>query len=203
MHSYLAALVVAAGLTGQIEVELHRMPTAASTSGSQLMLSAAREKYPELAQLEFEPPQAIVLSSQEILEAVMAIPTADAARTLDGVLSGATAPQRGAPIGMIMFLNLLPEGIADQTECYHFPWKNDTVRKLAAMLITVQRSERGELRFQYWGPGDRRLCEVLTPAAPRREDRFLEFDYVKNDLEFRFFGAYVYRQRLRACLFNY
>ncbi len=203
MFAIAVAVVAAACLPSQVEVTLHQMPTAAATSGSQLMLTAGREKYPELAAIEFDPPQAVVLANQEIVYGVMAVPTTAAADTIDAALAGRPQPVRGAPVALVAYFNLLPEEIDDQTECYHFPWKNDTVRKLAAVLVTAQPGGPGELRLQFWGPAQRPLFEVIVPAVARQSQRFLEFDYVKNDLEFKLFGSLVFSQRLRACLFNY
>lgn len=204
MWPMVLAAVLVAGPAEPIEVTLLKVPTAASTSGSQLMLNAARDKYPDFSQLEFEPPQAVVLANEEIMYGVFTLPISGAAQAIDRVLSGnAGKPPRGVPICMIAYLNLLPEEISDQAVCYHFPWKNDTVRKLAAALVTVQRGGPGELRVQFWGPGEQPLFETLAPAAPRAGDQFLEFDYAKNDLQLELFGTYVISQRLRACLFNY
>lgn len=203
MSPLIAAALVSMSLCGQVAVELQRLPDAAATSGSQLVLTALREIHPDMAGIEFDTGQAVVLANTEVLYALMIFPAVGAAEAVDAALAGKPTPPRGAPIGLINFMNLLPEDIPRSDDLYGFLWKNDTVRKLGAALVTVRREANGEFHLLFWGPGERPLSDLLVPAAPRSSERFLEVDYVKNDLEFRFFGSYVFSKRLRAFIFNY
>jgi hypothetical protein len=187
-------VVLAAPAEGQVRIEVQRVPRAPEVKGAELIANAGTTACQLPVAMQFDFSKARFLSHREVACMVCFIPASDAVRLIEQVeRSDGSPPQPGTPVGLLVFLNLMPKETKSVDEFYTFLWRIDTVRKLAFAVVEVKKVGPRGMRFCLRGRSNQLLVELPLRELAGETGDVVELDVVENQLECRLLGRYACR----------
>lgn len=207
MAFHLTLSMLAITMLGQVQLEMRRINKNPEIKGSLLICSSAIQLCKLPTTPDFNPDQAMFLSNIETRDLTLVVPEREAARIISESIARMETPTQGRHyIGGLFFTNVLPAYLDEPDSMYTYLWKNDTVRKMAMVLLCIHRTSYGELRLQGWGVNDKTPVidlPIRESANPKTDARTFEIEIVDNELEIKLLGKFVSYLPLRSKTYQF
>lgn len=188
MRCLALTLAIFAPLAAQA-VELDTMPAEQSTGIAAALAEQANavEKLPAKVDPDIENARGLLSLDQQ--HGVLVIPAKGLSEDRD---NPALAEEKGAPVGLLFFHNVLPTDVEKKDKLFTFNYtdENGQEREIRFAILTIRKFSDEDFKLQVWGSEKEPLVECQLEEEVSDEKSPVEIEAVGDDLEFTWLGSY-------------
>lgn len=181
------ALVLCPNLLGAIELDPMPAEQAVEVGGGLAKLVETVEKLPVKVEANVDAARGLLSSDQE--NGLLVIP----AKTLaDDRNSPVLADEKGAPVGILFFHNLLAEDIDKKDKLFKLNYSdpNGIEREIRFAILTIRKFSDEDFKLLVWWTEDKPLVQSQLEEEAGQDATPVELEVVGDELEMTWLGRY-------------